>query len=182
MSTNTTKKPNLLERKANPFTRSTNGARALSAMMLPFFLLRPPTGFGVLTTTGRRTGKARRRCVHVIRKGDKAYLVMLRPSRRAVEVGGFSAWTLNIRADPRVRLRIRGGTFAGRAREMDDQAQMEAMSHQYCDTVNPFDYMECLFHRKGLPTRSKIKELHRSWIENGVPIEIDLQSGGTPSH
>ena len=68
------------ERKRNPFTKSAGGGRALSAMMLPFFTVWPPRGFGVLTTTGRRTGKTRRKCVRVVRLGDRAYLVMLGPA------------------------------------------------------------------------------------------------------
>ena len=31
--------------------RTPRDGRILSALMLPFFMLRPPTGFGVLTTT-----------------------------------------------------------------------------------------------------------------------------------
>ena len=62
---------------------------------------------------GVRTGKARRKCIHVIRRGDRAYIVMLRPTPEAIAVGFVSAWMLNIRASSRVTLRIRGGTFTG---------------------------------------------------------------------
>lgn len=166
-----------LEHKGNPFTRSKGGGRILSALMLPFFLVRPPAGFGVLTTTGRRTGKTRRKCVHVVRQGAKAYLVMLRPTEAAIEAGWISAWMLNIRADPRVRLRIRGGTFAGVARELGDAEEIQRAADMYCETVNPFDYVECAFHRGERPTRAKIDELHRDWFEHGIPLEIDLQEG-----
>jgi len=44
----------------------------------------------------------------------------------------------------------------------------------YCETVNPFDYAECAVHRRGRPTRSKIKELHRNWFEGGIPMIIEL--------
>jgi hypothetical protein len=55
------------EWRHNPFTRwPQRGGKALSTLQLPFFLLHPPAGFGVLTTTGRRTGKPRRKCVRVI--------------------------------------------------------------------------------------------------------------------
>jgi hypothetical protein len=67
------------ERPRNFFVRSAGGGRVLSALMLPDFMLVPPTGFGVLTTTGRRTGKPRRKCVRAIRTGEKVYLVMLGP-------------------------------------------------------------------------------------------------------
>src|SRR5438105_13662154 len=86
------------ERKRNPFTRSAQGGRVLSALMLPFFLVRPPAGFGVLTTTGRRTGKKRRKCVRAVRAGDRAYLVLLGPALLApTGTGTTSAWLWNIR-------------------------------------------------------------------------------------
>jgi deazaflavin-dependent oxidoreductase (nitroreductase family) len=166
----------LPERKTNPFTRSAAGGRTLSALMLPYFMLLPPAGFGVLTTTGRKTGKTRRKCIHVVRKGDKAYIVMLRPTPKAIAMSSTSAWVLNIRADPRVRLRMKGGTFAGVARELKDPIEAQRAADEYCETINPFDYAECTFHRSGRPTRAKIKELHRSWFEHGIPLEIELQT------
>jgi hypothetical protein len=60
------------ERRHNPFVRSASWARVLSALMLPRFTIIPPAGFGVLTTTGRKTGKTRRKCVRAIRKGNRA--------------------------------------------------------------------------------------------------------------
>ena len=159
-----------VERKRNPFMRSPTGGRVLSAMMLPYFTLRPPLGFGVLTTTGRRTGKKRRKCIHVIRTGNRAYIVMIKPHITAKA----SAWVLNIRADPNVSLRMRGGTFAGLARELDDDEEIQQARELYCGAVNPFDYVECTFHRGSRPTRAKIKELHRSWFDTGTPLAIEL--------
>jgi deazaflavin-dependent oxidoreductase (nitroreductase family) len=142
------------------------GGRILSASMLPWFTILPPRGCGVLTTTGRKTGKARPRCVRAIRRGDKAYLVAIG--------GEFNSWLKNVRANPSVRLRIRGGTFFGRARELDD-VEREAAKTAYCGTVNPFDYLECRAHRLGRPTPAKIKELHRTWFEGGVPLVVELR-------
>jgi deazaflavin-dependent oxidoreductase (nitroreductase family) len=157
-----TAKPGL-ERQQNPFLRS---GRALSALQLPMFALRPPTGFGVLTTTGRKTGKTRRKCVRVIRSGNKAYLVSIG--------GASSAWVKNIEANPNVRLRIRGGTFSGVARQPREEVEAQQAMQEYCGTVNPFDYVECANWRKGRPTRSKIKELHRTWFDHGMPLVIEL--------
>jgi hypothetical protein len=56
------------ERRFNPFVRSLSEGRVLSALQLPFFMLLPPGGFGDLTTTGRRTGKTRRKCIRAIRR------------------------------------------------------------------------------------------------------------------
>ena len=65
--------------RRSPFVRSATGGRVLSALMLPFVATLPSAGFGVITTTGRKTGKARRKCIRVIRRGDRVYIVMLRP-------------------------------------------------------------------------------------------------------
>ena len=99
--------------------RSARGGRILSALMLPSFLIRPPTGFAVITTTGRKTGKERRKCIRAIRKGSKVYVVQLRPPELAIaQPSVVAAWVWNIRSNPNVTLRIRGGTFAGVAREL----------------------------------------------------------------
>jgi deazaflavin-dependent oxidoreductase (nitroreductase family) len=160
-----------VERRGNPFMRSPAGGRVLSAMMLPYFTVRPPKGFGVLTTTGRRTGKQRRKCVHAIRVGNKAYIVMIKPHVTTKA----AAWVLNIRANPNVSLRMRGGTFAGLAREPDDREELRQARELYCGAANPFDYVECTFHRGWRPTRSKIEELHRIWFDTGIPLVVELE-------
>lgn len=155
------------ERKNNPFIRSSKGGRALSALQLPWFSLRPPTGFGVLTTTGRKSGKRRPRCVRAIRRDDKVYIVSIGGDR--------AAWVRNLDANPNVRLRIRGGRFSGVARRPRDRSEIEEARSIYCGTVNPFDFTECRVHRPGKPTREKILELHRGWFERGTPLIIELR-------
>jgi deazaflavin-dependent oxidoreductase (nitroreductase family) len=156
--------------------RSARDGRILSAMMLPFFLVRPPKGYGVLTTTGRKSGKPRHKCVRVSRRGDRAYLTMLRPPALAVRrPSAVAAWVLNIRADPHVRLRVCGGTFTGVAQELSDPAERARAREALCETVNLFDYGECDVHLRGLPTRAKIKELHGYWFDTGIPLAIDLE-------
>jgi deazaflavin-dependent oxidoreductase (nitroreductase family) len=156
------------ERRANALVQTPRGGRILSASMLPWFKLRPPKGFGVLTTTGRRTGKRRSRCVRAIRRDDKVFLVAIG--------GEFSAWVKNVRANPGVRLRIRGGTFSGTTRELRDATEREEAVAAFCGTVMPFDYFECRAHRVGRPTRAKIQELHRTWFEGGVPLVVELDA------
>jgi deazaflavin-dependent oxidoreductase (nitroreductase family) len=155
--------------------RSARDGRFLSALMLPFFLVRPPSGFGVITTTGRKTGKARRKCIRVIRRGNKAYIVQLRPPEVAMtRPSAVSAWVWNIRSNPNVKLRIRGEAFAGVARELKEPAELAKAREAFCETVNLFDYGECDVHLRGLPKRSKIKELHRYWFDTGIPLVVDL--------
>ena len=69
--------------------------------------------YGVLTTPGRKTGRP-----PPMRPGDKhgdrAYLVALRlPHIAVANPTATQAWVHNIRANPSVRLRIRGGDFDG---------------------------------------------------------------------
>jgi deazaflavin-dependent oxidoreductase (nitroreductase family) len=165
-----------LTHKANPFTSSSTGGRILSALMLPGLTLHPPGAFGVLTTTGRNTGKTRRRCVHAVRHGNRAYIVMIRPTLAARAAAWTAAWVWNIRANPNVRLRIRGGTFTGRARELTDDEEIRTARAIYCNTVNPSDYFEYAFHRGRRPTRAKIEALHHGWFDTGIPLVVELQN------
>ena len=155
--------------------RSARDGRLLSALMLPGVLAWPGSGYGVITTTGRKTGKARRKCIRVIRRGNKAYIVSLRPPEVAmVRPSAVAAWVWNIRSNPNVTLRIRGGTFAGLARELTDQAELAEARAAFCEQVNLMDYGECALHLRGLPTRAKIEELHRYWFDTGIPLVVDL--------
>jgi hypothetical protein len=80
--------------------------------------LRPPSGFGVIMTTARKTGKAGRKCVRCVRRGDGANLVQLRPPELGMaRPTAVAAWVWTIGANPNAKLRIRGGTFAGVAQE-----------------------------------------------------------------
>lgn len=151
------------DRRRNLLVSTRLGGRLLSASMLPWFTVVPPRGWGVLTTTGRRTGKTRRKCVRAIRRGDEIIIVAIRPT----------AWLRNLQADPRVRVRIRGGTFAGVAHVPDGSERARATA-TYCQTLVPFDYAGCLMHRRGWPSRSAISALHRSWCELGVPVVVRL--------
>jgi deazaflavin-dependent oxidoreductase (nitroreductase family) len=155
--------------------RSARDGRVVSALTLPLFLLWPQSGFGVITTMGRKTGKARRKCIRVVRRGDRAYLVQLRPPELAMtRPTAVASWLWNIRANPNVKLRIRGGTFAGVARELTDEVELTEAREALCETVNLFDYAECNLHLRGLPTRSKIQDLHRYWFDTGIPLVIEL--------
>jgi deazaflavin-dependent oxidoreductase (nitroreductase family) len=162
------------ERPRNPFIGghttvlgvSFHGGRLLSASQLDWFTILPPRGFGVLTTTGRKTGKPRRKCVRAIHRGGQVYIVSIGGPR--------AAWLKNLQADPSVSLRIRGGRFKGRARELGETTEIERATAAYCETVNPFDYLECTLWRSGLPSRAKIVDLHRGWFTEGTPLVVDL--------
>ena len=115
----------------------------------------------------------------MIRRGERAYLVQLRPVALARRRPSSRAgWVHNIGSDPRVRLRIRGGTFAGVARELADPDELECARAVMCGEVNLFDYGECDLHVRGLPTRAKIEELHEYWFDTGVPLVVELGGAG----
>jgi deazaflavin-dependent oxidoreductase (nitroreductase family) len=155
--------------------RSARGGRVVSALMLPGVLVWPGSAYGVITTTGRKTGRARRKCIRAIRRGNRAYIVNLRPPEVAMaRPSTVAAWVWNIRSNPNVTLRIRGGTFAGVARELTDPDELAEARGAFCDAVSVFDYGECALHLRGLPTRAKIEELHRYWFDTGIPLVVDL--------
>jgi deazaflavin-dependent oxidoreductase (nitroreductase family) len=157
----------------NPLTTIPAGGRILSALQLPWFTLMPPRGYGVLTTSGRKTGKKRRKCVRAIRRGDTFYLVSLR--------GPYGAWMGNIHANPRVSLRIKGGTLEGLAREINDSPEFDQAKQVYCGTLNPFDRMSYRMHRRGRPTAERIRALHEHWFTVGTPVVIELSENGPGS-
>jgi deazaflavin-dependent oxidoreductase (nitroreductase family) len=157
--------------------RSASHGRLLSALMLPFLLVWPSSGYGVIATTGRRSGKRRRKCIRTVRRGSKVYIVQLRPPELAMSrPAAVSAWVWNIRSNPKVTLRIRGGTFSGVARELQDPAELAEARAAFCERVHPFDYGECSLHLRGLPTRAKIEDLHRYWFDTGIPLVVDLDA------
>jgi deazaflavin-dependent oxidoreductase (nitroreductase family) len=159
--------------------RSARAGRVVSALtLLPILLLRP-SAYGLITTTGRKTGKARRKCIRVVRRGDRAYLVQLRPPELATtRPTAIAAWVWNIRANPNVKLQMRGGTFAGVARELTEPGELAEAREALCESVSLFDYGECRLHLRGMPTRSKIQDLHRYWFDTGIPFAIELAGSG----
>lgn len=149
----------------------------LSEIMRRGYVLGVPAGHGVLTTTGRKSGRARHHCIRAVRRDDRLYAVMLRPPDLAVQRPlVVSSWVHNIRADPRVRIRLRRRTFPGVAREITDPSELARARELFCDTVHLIDYGECTLHLRGRPTRAKIEDLHRYWFDTGIPFVIDLES------
>lgn len=161
----------------NPLTTKPTGGRILNALQLPYFMLLPPRGYAVLTTTGRKTGKRRRKCVRAVRDGDKVYLVSL--------PGRYGAWFRNIQAQPQVKLRMRGGTFDGVAREITDRDEYENARTIYCRTVSLFDRLAYLNHRTGRPTAERIREMLQRWFTVCTPLVVELpgrQEGSSLRH
>lgn len=134
----------------------------------PWFAVWMPTGIAALTTTGRKSGAPRTTYVRAYRNDDRAYLVSI--------AGEHALWLKNIRANPLVTLRFRRASVSGAARDPHDDAERTAIADAF-SRIHPFDYPENLFHRKGLPSRTKIVELHRAWLEGGTPLIVDIRAG-----
>ena len=161
--------------KHRQLLQSARGGRILSKIMLWVFAVSTPPGHGVLTTTGRKSGKQRRNYVRAIRRQDKVYVVMLRPPTLAIERPlAVSSWVWNIRGNPKVHLRLRRRTFAGVAREISDPIELQQARDAICETVHLIDFGECRLHLRGRPSRAKIKDLHRYWFDTGIPLVIEL--------
>src|SRR3970282_2205747 len=80
---------------ANPFAFSRWYHKLSNIFVAPQFRVLPmPRGFVLLTVTGRRTGKRRRRPIRAIRRGDTFYAVAV--------LGERSDWLRNVRRQPDV--------------------------------------------------------------------------------
>jgi deazaflavin-dependent oxidoreductase (nitroreductase family) len=71
-----------------------------------------PRGYAILQTTGRRSGRPRRTPVGHVVDGDTVWIV--------AEHGSRAGYVHNIRANPRVRIKLRDGWRDGTARVLDD--------------------------------------------------------------
>ncbi len=143
----------------------------LSAVQLPLFLLRPPAAYAVLTTAGRKTGKTRRRCIRAVRRGGRVYVVAIKGLAK-------SGWAKNALAADSVRLRLPSGSFVGRARRLEDDGELAEARTVYAGTVAWFDYLTWLNWRTGRPSRTRIEDLLRTWVEDGTPLVIELDETG----
>ena len=70
-----------------------------------------------LTTTGRRSGQPREIEIWFTERDSRFYII--------AEHGEHANWVRNIRADPRVRVRVGDLQFTGTARLVDDEREPE---------------------------------------------------------
>ncbi len=155
---------------ANPMAGSRFYARLGNVFTRPTWtLLGPPRGFAVITTTGRRSGKARRQSVRAIRDGDRVVVVAM--------MGERAQWLKNVRADPRVTIRLPGGTFEGLAHEATDGDERRWAEEVYVQTIVPNDYVDYPAYEWGFPSRRKIIGAHEKWIREGIPVVIETRRG-----
>ena len=153
----------------NPFAFTRGYARLSNVFVAPMFRLMPmPGGFVLLTVTGRRSGKPRRRPVRAVRRGDTFYAVAI--------LGERSDWLRNARKEPRVTIRAGRQTNSATVRQLSDPAERESAGELYVSEVFPYDYVDYVSLHWGWPTRRKIIDAHRRWLEDGVMVAIDLDA------
>src|SRR6202167_5612246 len=114
------------EPKHRRLITSPKHGQILSGLMQPGYTFGSvPSGHAVLSTSGRKTGKPRRKVIRAILQGDRAYIVQLRPPAVAVNTPlAVAAWVLNIRADSHVQLKLGRRTCAATMREIEDPAEL----------------------------------------------------------
>lgn len=152
----------------NPLAGSLFYARLGNLFTRPLWSTLPaPPGFGILTTIGRKTGRARRQSVRAIRDGDRVIVVCM--------MGERAAWLKNIRANPQVTIRLGSHTFRGTAREVLEPADKQRAADVYLGTTNPSDYVDYAVYHWGFPTHAKIERAHRKWFAEGIPVSINLE-------
>ena len=98
------------------------------------------------------------------------------PHLAVTRPGAVSSWVWNIRADLRVRLRIKGGSYDEIARKITEPAELQQARSALCENVYLTDYAEANMHLRGLPTRANIKDLHRYWFDTGHPLVVELHN------
>lgn len=153
----------------NPFAKSKTFHRMGNLTVAPVVRLFPaPTGLGIVTVTGRKSGKVRTRPMRVVRDGDRAYAQAL--------LGERADWVHNVRANPRVQIKLGGTTYDATAHEIvgaDERARARAIYHPVVGWYDYFDYVTYLW---GIPTKAKLLRQHDEWFDEGTPVVFELEA------
>lgn len=154
---------------ANPFAKSRWFHKLANYSGPPaFFRVLPlPRGFALLTVTGRRSGKRRRRPIRAIRDGDRLYAVAI--------LGERSDWLRNLRANPKAQARMGMRTRSITLREVTDPGEREKAKQLYIETVVPYDYFDVPIVDWTVPTPSRIRKSHRAWVKVGILVALELE-------
>jgi deazaflavin-dependent oxidoreductase (nitroreductase family) len=131
-----------------------------------FRLLPAPRGIAVVTTTGRKTGRARPRAIRAVQEAGKVYAVAL--------LGPKTAWIANIRANPAVRIKLGTRWYDATAREVVDADEREQAHRAYHPVAGWYDYADYANFVWGFPTRSKLLAAHDRWFDDGTLVAFDL--------
>jgi deazaflavin-dependent oxidoreductase (nitroreductase family) len=154
---------------ANPFAKSRWFHRLanVSGMWVFFQILPAPRGFALLTVTGRRSGKRRRRPIRAIRDGSTLYAAAI--------LGERSDWLRNLRENPKAQARVGTKTRGVTMREVTDPAERAKAEEMYVDTVVPYDYFDVPIVDWTFPSPARIRKSHRDWLERGILVALELE-------
>ncbi len=141
------------------------GAKILNAGTA-WFKVAAPRGFAVLNTVGRRTGLRRQSNVRLLLKGRKGFLVSI--------AGSGNNWRWNLRADPQVTLRIGRETYAGVVRPIADEKERLEARTAYSQVLHWFDFVSSVVNQRGVPSPSRLREMHARWFDLGEPLVVEL--------
>src|SRR5262245_18539770 len=156
----------------NPFALKKSFHRMGNRTVAPVLRLFPaPTGLGIVTVTGRKSGKAYTRPMRVVVDGDRGYAQAL--------LGSRADWVHNVRTNPAVQIKLGGKTYQATAREIvdaDERARARAIYHPVVGWYDYFDYVTYLW---GIPTKSKLLRQHDEWFDEGTPVVFELEPRGS---
>jgi deazaflavin-dependent oxidoreductase (nitroreductase family) len=151
----------------NPFSQSKWFHRMGHVMLTPTWRVFPtPKGLGLVTTTGRKSGKRRARAMRVVVDGERAYASSI--------LGDRADWVHNVRANSAVKIKLGGTTYYAVARPIVDAAERAAAAEVYRPVAGWYDYVDYASFVWGLPTRSSVLKVHDLWFEKGTPVVFEL--------
>jgi deazaflavin-dependent oxidoreductase (nitroreductase family) len=136
-------------------------------MWIFFRLLPVPRGFALLTVTGRRTGKKRRRPIRAVGDGATYYGVAI--------LGERSDWLRNLRANPRAQARIGTRTRPVAMREISDASERARAEELYVQSVLPYDYIDVPMVEWTWPSPKRVRESHRDWLQKGKLVALEIE-------
>jgi deazaflavin-dependent oxidoreductase (nitroreductase family) len=154
---------------ANPFAKSRMFHRIGHVTNTPPWRVLPtPAGLALVTTTGRKTGKPRKRAMRVVRDGDRAYAVSL--------LGGGADWVRNLRANPNAQVKLGGTTYTAIGRVLTDSGERARAADLYRPIAGWYDWLDYANFVWSVPTRGRLLRVHDEWFEGGTPVVFELQA------
>lgn len=150
----------------NPFAHARTFHRIGHLTNTPPLRLFTPAGIAVLATTGRRSGLPRARAIRAVRDGDRVYAVAL--------LGARTDWLANIRAEPRVTLKLGRTTHAAVARILTDADEIARAARAYRPIAGWYDYADYANFAWSLPTKNNVLRAHDEWFARGMPVVFEL--------
>jgi deazaflavin-dependent oxidoreductase (nitroreductase family) len=153
---------------ANPFAASKTFHKLGNITNTPVFRVMPtPAGIALVTTKGRRSGKARARPMRAVRDRNRVYAVSI--------LGARADWLRNVRADPSVTVKLGSKTYRATAKELVDSDERAQAAAVYAPIAGWYDYFDYANFVWDIPTRKKLLHAHDDWFGKGIPVVFELE-------